>query len=118
MEDISVEERTSEGRPTVALSGQLNITTAPGVRRVLMKHVRGEGPELLVDLSGLEFMDTSGLATLIETHIKCEEHGGRLVLFGLQPLISEVFDVTRVSDLFSIHPTEQQALDALEGEGQ
>jgi len=114
MPQLDLSERTVEGHPAIAVSGQLTILTAPDLRRLLMKHVRRDEPALLLDLSGLSFMDTSGLATLIETQLKVEEHGGRLVLFGLQPLIAEVFDVTRVTKLFSIHESESDAVLALD----
>jgi anti-sigma B factor antagonist len=113
MSPVSVKETTVAGCPAFALSGELNIGSAPGVRDVFMKHIRKREPALLLDLSGLEFMDTSGLATLIEAHLKTERYGGKLILFGLKPRIAEVFEVTRVTALFSIFETQQDAVGAL-----
>lgn len=118
MSQIDVSERTINGCLLVTLSGELNITSAPELRVVLMKHVKGAEPVLALDMSGLEFMDTSGLATLIEAHLKVEEHGGRLALFGLQSQIAEVFEITRVTALFTICNSQQEALDALNEPGE
>jgi anti-anti-sigma factor len=109
MHEIQVNQQTLEGHPAVALAGELTINTAPEVRDVLMKHVRRD-PALLVDLSGLEFMDTSGLATLIESHLKMEKSGGRLALFGLQPQIREIFETTHVHRLFHLFEERDEAV--------
>lgn len=114
MSQLDLTERTVGEAPAVGLVGELNINTAPAVRRLLMKYVKRSEPNLMLDLTRLHFMDTSGLATLIETHLKVEKYGGRLVLFGLNPQIMEVFSVTRVNQLFQIAETEQEALEALQ----
>ncbi|MHC4789070.1 MAG: STAS domain-containing protein [Planctomycetota bacterium] len=111
MDEIDVRESTVEGLPAVAVSGELKISTAPALRDVLVKHVKKKSaPLLMLDLSGLAFMDTSGLATLIEAHITAERSAGKLVLFGLSPRIAEVFDVTQVTKLFSICDTQGEAV--------
>lgn len=118
MAELTLREKTVQGHAAVAVSGELTINTAPELRTVLMKHVKKSRPVLLLDLSGLEFMDTSGLATLIEAHLQAERRDGTLVLFGLGPRISEVFEVTRVTSLFKISETQEGALQALKGDGQ
>ncbi len=114
MSEMDLTERTVEGVSAVGLTGELNIHTAPDLRRLLMKYVKKGEQNLMLDLTGLKFMDTSGLATLIEAQLKVEKYGGRLVLFGLDAQIREVFDVTRVSKLFRIYATEEEALEAVQ----
>ncbi|MHC4591370.1 MAG: STAS domain-containing protein [Planctomycetota bacterium] len=114
MAEFDLTESTAEGHPSLALSGDLNIVAAPDLRDALLKHVKRKGePRVLIDLSGLEFMDTSGLATLIEAHLTAERNGGKIVLFGLRPLVAELLEVTRVTELFSICETQQDAIAAL-----
>jgi len=113
MAQFQVDEANVDGFPVLALVGELNINTAPDLRDLLVKHVKAKQPRLILDLSGLSFMDTSGLATLIEAHLTSEKQAGMLVLFGLQAQILEVFEVTRVINLFSVFDTQEQALEAL-----
>ncbi len=113
MSEMDLRERTVEGVSIVGLTGELNIHTAPDLRQPLMKYVKKGEESLLLDLTGLRFMDTSGLATLIEAQLKVEKYGGRIVLFGLDAQIRQVFDIVRVSKLFGICATEQEALEAV-----
>ncbi|MHC4479883.1 MAG: STAS domain-containing protein [Planctomycetota bacterium] len=113
MAEIQLSESTVAGCPVVALAGELNITTASQLRDVLMPYVKTKEPCLVVDLSGLKFMDTSGLATLIEAHLKTEQAGGGMALCGLREPVAEIFDITKVTRLFSICETEQEAVDLL-----
>ena len=110
---LTLTELNLDGTPSVALVGELNVNTAPDLRRRLMKHLDRNHPKLLLDLTELSFMDTSGLATLIEAHLKAEKNGGMLALFGLAARIAEVFAVTRVTELLHVVDSEQEALAAL-----
>ncbi len=110
---LTLTERNLDGTPSVALVGELNVSTAPDLRRRLMKYLDGNRPKLLLDLVELSFMDTSGLATLIEAHLKAEKNGGKLALFGLAARIAEVFAVTRVTELLHVYDSEQEALAAV-----
>lgn len=93
MSQMALSERNLDGTPALALAGELNVNSAPDLRRLLMKYVNRSKPKLLLDLTGLSFMDTSGLATLIEAHLKAEKNGGMLAVFGLAARITEVFAV-------------------------
>jgi anti-anti-sigma factor len=115
MPQITLQELTVEGCPAVSVSGELNINTAPDLREILIKHLKKNEDVILLDLSELEFMDTSGLATLIEAHLKAERYGGKVGMFGLQPRITEVLAVTSVTKLFHIFSSAEEAIKALKG---
>jgi anti-sigma B factor antagonist len=110
MDEARVTEERTDEYALVRIAGELNINTAPDLRRSLNKHVRHELPALLLDLSELEFMDTSGLATIIESHLSVQRYGGQVVLFGMPGQIREVFQVTGVEKIFTILESEQAAL--------
>ncbi len=116
MPEIVLKELSVDGWPAVSATGELNISTAPELREALVKHLRRREPLVVLNLSGLQFMDTSGLATLIEAHLQAERYGGKLALVGLQPRIKEVLDVTHVTALFHIFATEDGAVKALKEE--
>jgi anti-sigma B factor antagonist len=113
MPRLDLQEREIDGSPVVVLEGDLSGQGVGDLRDMFRKWQHAEAPRVMVDMSGVQFMDTSGLAHLIETHLKFERHGGKLVLFGLQPMIADVFEVTRVTALFHVAGSPESAVAAL-----
>ncbi len=70
-------------------------------------------PKLLIDFSQVAHMSSSALGMLITLHKRIREKGGELRLCCIQPAIYEVFVITRLSEIFSIHQTRPEALDSL-----
>lgn len=69
----------------VSLHGRVTVNTANEMRRTLADALRSQPPQLIVDLSNVTYMDTSGLATLIESLRIANQQGTRLLLRGIQP---------------------------------
>ena len=69
--------------------------------------------KVALDLSEVEFMDSSGLSALLST-VKTMKNRGRLVFFGVRPNVGKLFSITRLDrGVFEIHPDEQSAVEAL-----
>jgi anti-anti-sigma factor len=110
-----MQEGSVNGVPRIALSGRLDADTAPGLRTVLLGHIKSRPARVLLDLAGLEFMGTSGLATLVDAQSSLRRQNGELVLVGLPPHIAEVLSVTRLKSMFTIAGTEQEAAGSAPG---
>ena len=117
MAELGIEQYSIGDVPAIRVSGQLTNFTASPLRDEMQALLKAGRFDLVLDLSDLSFMDTSGLATLIEAHLRREKDGGSLVLFGVAPQIAEVFDIARVSTLFLLVETEEEAIGALEAHG-
>ena len=94
-------ERLSDDQGTViALHGELDLESAPEVDRRL--EVDGTNPgRLLIDLRGLEFMDSTGLAVLVRAQRSARASGYRLSLRPGPPQIQRLFELTGVLEQFS-----------------
>jgi anti-sigma B factor antagonist len=78
----------------VAAVGQLDISSAPTLQVAIGK-LEAQAPSLLtVDLSGLEFMDSTGLHLLLEAHQRAVEQGRRLVIVRPPAAVHRLFDIT------------------------
>ena len=110
---MELSELDVQGYPVVAVSGELTHATAPDLRDLLRKHFKAAKTVLLLDMSAITFMDTSGLATLIEARNRADTQGGQVILCGLTERITEILTVTRVTQLFSIHANTDDAVLAL-----
>jgi anti-sigma B factor antagonist len=86
---------TITGTPTgVAIAGEIDGQSVPLVESAL----RGQtGQQVTVDLSGVDFVDSSGLRVLIEMHQRFEADGRRLTLQQISPVVSRLFDISGVT---------------------
>jgi anti-sigma B factor antagonist len=78
-EDFSISAAEHEGRLHVTLRGELDLATAPEFEQLLDAAIDA-GQELLVDLRGLEFMDSSGVRVLVAAHTRAGRAGTRLII--------------------------------------
>ena len=110
---MQIEKTVSGDTPTLRLSGEIDLHASPALRAQLQTHVRAKTPGLLLDFGSVEYIDSSGLATLIEYVRESAAFGGKLALFGLQKRVRTVFDLVRLNELFVISGTAEEAATAL-----
>ena len=81
----------------------------PNLRKTLFD-LLGKKPKLALNLRGLRYIDSSGIATLIEVLQRTQRLPMEFVLFGLSPAVQDAFRLTHVNRIFRIVETEEQAL--------
>jgi anti-anti-sigma factor len=106
-------ESIAEDVELVAVNGELDLSNAFELRRRVEAALRSRGSAVVVDLSGLTHMDSTGLAALIDAHQAVQERRGRLALVvGSEP-VRRTIEVRGLDRLFRIAATREQALEAL-----
>ncbi|WP_192809649.1 STAS domain-containing protein [Actinomadura rudentiformis] len=117
MSQMQVLERVEGTVTVVTLAGDLALGSAEEVRDRLAGLVRGavgEGRrDLLLDLAGVDFMDSMGLRVLIHVFRRVQEAGGRMALSAVQPRAGRALDVTGLNASLDIYSTTEEALTAL-----
>ncbi len=103
-------DQTREGLTVLAVRGEVDMHTSPRVREVQMRVLQEGARVVVVDLSGVAYMDSSGIATLIEGLQWCKREGRAFRLAGLTPAVRDVFDLARLVDVFQIFATRDDAL--------
>lgn len=96
----------------VVLSGELDLSRSPALRTELLQVVAERHPRLVIDLTDVPYMDSSGVATLIEALQQVRQHAGRMILCGLQPKVRSIFEIARLDMVFTIVDTMDQAKQA------
>jgi anti-sigma B factor antagonist len=99
----------------VELSGEVDLHHSPQLREVLLAHAEAKRPALLLDLSEVSYMDSSGLATLIEYLQRALKYKGRFALAGASHRLRTIFDLARLGEIFAIHESVDEAKAALSG---
>jgi len=96
---LGFETTLSDGRAIVTLSGELDLSGASRLEAEVERLAKLEGPETVVlDLRGLEFMDSSGLRLVTLADRRLMGEGRRLVLVRGPEAVHRVFEITRLTD--------------------
>lgn len=94
--------------------GELDHHTADLLREPLERCVEDGRRRLVVDCSGLEFCDSTGLNVLLGARLKAEAVGGRVYLAAMTPVVARLFEITGAGAVFAVHDTVAEALEARE----
>jgi len=108
---IQSTEQLSDG-VYVALTGEVDLSSSPTLRHELLRLAGQKPGRLVVDLADVPYMDSSGVATLVEAFQQQRKNGGRMVLCGLQPKVRSIFEIARLDMVFDIVDDKQAALSA------
>ena len=107
---------TSEKKDGVALvhvAGEIDMFTSPNLRDTLLPFFIPETPAVIVDLSKVSFMDSSGIATLVEGLQWSKKEGKKFILAGLGETVFNALSLTKLDNVFSIEKDVASALAGL-----
>jgi anti-sigma B factor antagonist len=96
----------------VVLQGRLDAHQGKPVESLLLAAIHAGG-QLVVNLSKVHFIDSTGIAVLVKGLKRQREQQGEMVLCELQQPVRIIFELTRLDKMFTIYPTERDALQAL-----
>jgi len=94
------------------LEGEIDLHVSPRIASSLQSLIATKPPHVVVDLSKVSYIDSSGLAVLIEGMQNVTAYGGRFALAGLQESVRPIFEIARLDQVFKIYPDVDAALAA------
>jgi anti-sigma B factor antagonist len=109
MFSVDLSTRECDSYIIVALRGELDVLDA-AVAASTLAAITAREPRVIVDLTGLEFIDAGGLGALVSARKHARHAGGDLLLAAPQQRVLGVLAVTGLLDLFSVHPSVQEAV--------
>ena len=98
--------RVMGGEKAVSVTGRVNIDTSGNMRRTIAEALRSVPPAVMLDLSGVSYIDTSGVATLLEASRIARQQGTRLVLHGLNGQPRDLLHFSQIDHLLDIAEPE------------
>ena len=94
----------------VVVEGNIDIHSSPELRGELKVAIEAKSARIVVDLAGVSFVDSSGLATLIEALQRLNRYGGKLVLCCLSKVVLGVFQLANLDHIFQIRESRETAV--------
>jgi len=96
----------------VTVNGEIDVHTGPALRDHLLSAFAQGEDTLVVDLSQVSFLDSSGLGVLVTAHKRARTTDGELRIAGCRPPVATIFQITALDRAFCIYPTVDDALAA------
>ncbi len=109
-EAFGVTRHDVDGVVRIAVSGEVDVATAPVLREQLYEAVDGSDGTVIVDLLAVTFLDSTALGVLIGARERGEALGRSLRLVLKEPRLVKIFEITGLTELFEIFPTVDEAV--------
>lgn len=107
---MKVTQETNGAATVFIVEGQVDMHTSPALRAHLREALGNSASPLVVDLTSVAFIDSSGLATLIEALQAVGKYGGKLRLCGLSPEVQKLFELAQLTTIFDLRPNREEAM--------
>jgi anti-sigma B factor antagonist len=94
----------------VNIYGEIDLYQAPRLRNLLLSILITGEEKLVVDLSDVEFMDSSGLGAITAAFSRLRKSGGKLKIAGAAGIVKKVFEITNMHTFFDMYESSEEAL--------
>jgi anti-sigma B factor antagonist len=109
--DFSIEDRRiGEDTHVVAVTGEIDLFTAPDFKQHVSTPIDAGVPHVIVDLTSTAFIDSSSLGVLIGAHRRLKLRGGSLTIVCANEAITKTFRITGLDGVFTLVPTIDDAI--------
>lgn len=106
---MNIDTRELDGAVVVALSGEVDLQHSPRLRKALME-LMFEQRHVLIDMAGVGYIDSSGVASLVEAYQMARKNNTRFVLAAVSEPARRVFQLARLDRVFAIAETVEDGL--------
>ena len=108
---MQIAARSATGGTILDITGDIDLAHSPAVRKALLQEIKEKKtPKVFLNLEKVRYIDSSGIASLVEGLKASRAQGSRLIRYGLSKSVREVMELSRLQKIFEIHESEAQAL--------
>ncbi|HLL66394.1 MAG TPA: STAS domain-containing protein [Micromonosporaceae bacterium] len=111
--DLTISTRVLPTCTVVQVAGEVDLSTEPELRRDLAAVVEREMAQVVVDLTGVAFLDSTGLGLLVWAFRRMQDRGGGLCLAGPQASVAKLLDLTSLDRLITVYDSVEAATEAI-----
>ncbi len=86
----------------VVLTGSIYVEEAAGLRETLIGYIDKGHSSFLINVSGVDYIDSSGLGVLVAIHKRAVQNNGKVIIKGLNGIVKELFELTRLNKVFEL----------------
>ena len=110
--ELTHEDLGSNGH-VITVAGEIHVSTAPRFSEQLNAAIQDDAPAVVLDLSDVDFIDSTGLSVLLNGLRRVTRQHGRMALVATNPTVLRLFEITRLDSTFDIRTSRAEALEAV-----
>lgn len=110
---MQVKQEEKNGILVCYVIGDIDINTSPEIKKIFDKLIGAKEKKIILNFKDVSYVDSSGLATLVEMLKGLRSYGGKLKLSNLSTKVKNLFEITKLEKLFDIVLEEEDAVKAL-----
>ena len=99
---LTIEVEKSPNGVVIRVDGEVDLYSSPELRKKLLRAVPSSGGDVVVDLSGVSYIDSSGVATLVEGLRSARQHDVGFVLSAPSEAVTQVLELARLDRVFEV----------------
>jgi anti-sigma B factor antagonist len=107
--DLSLDNSAEGERMVIAVGGEIDVYTAPKLRDRLVELINSGHYHLIINLEGVDFLDSTGLGVLVGALKRVRSHQGSLRLVCTQERLLKIFRITGLAKVFPIYSSVEEA---------
>jgi anti-sigma B factor antagonist len=108
---VQISARRADTTTIFDIVGDIDLANSPQIRKAVLHEIREERtPKVVMNLTKVRYIDSSGVASLVEGLKASRDAGSRFILFGLSPAAREVLQLSRLLKIFEVYDNEEQFL--------
>lgn len=109
---MQIKQEDKNGILVCYIIGEMDIDTSPQVKKAFDSFIRAKTEKIILNFKDVSYVDSSGLATLVEILKEMKSYGGKFKLTNLSTKVKNLFEITKLEKIFDIVPGEEEALKA------
>lgn len=113
--DLTLSTRTEGSATVVAAEGEVDLSTIPQLSEQLESLINDGQVDLIIDMAGVNFIDSTGLGVLVGARKKALAKDGSVQLARLQPKVLKIFRITQLTEIFPVYESVADALESVSG---
>jgi anti-sigma B factor antagonist len=99
---LKIDQTVNDEKIQISVEGDVDLYTSPDLRKAILNAFQDAAGGLEVELSSVDYMDSSGVATLVEGFKKARENSKNFVLLNPSPSVMKVLELARLDAVFEI----------------
>ncbi|MEV5413568.1 STAS domain-containing protein [Thermopolyspora sp. NPDC052614] len=101
--ELNVSTRSTTGYAVMAIAGEIDLYTAPRLQAEFARLLENGPARIVIDMSGVEFCDSTGMNVLLSALKRMRERGGQLEVAAPRPAVRKILQVTGLDSVFTVH---------------